>query len=123
MRLRMWSFGSGCSATQALTRPRSIQAKTEVAADGTRRPIIVNRIPAKMKEPAAKKPATRREREVACCATGGHRPRTMPQRKAAAIATAGSFTGPASSARAFRCETFVERDQTGAFLEFDSGLR
>src|SRR5258707_13749663 len=87
-RFRMRSFGNGCSATHAPTAPRSIHAKTEAAAAKTKRPIVVKRIPAKTNEPAVKKPATTKKREVACCTTGGQKPKTKLPRKHAAIAYA-----------------------------------
>src|SRR5579863_9037890 len=110
----MWSAGRGCSATQAPTKPRNIHAKREKVAARIMRPTTVSRIPVKTNEPAIRNPATRKEREVAYTETGGQRPRTMPQRKAAAIATAGSFTEHASGGPVSRCEKSAERDRTGA---------
>src|SRR5258708_23032236 len=111
-RFRMRSFGNGCSATHAPTAPRSIHAKTEAAAAKTKRPIVVKRIPAKTNEPAVKKPATKKKREVACCATGGHRPRAMLQKNAPAIATARAFPRHPPNPRAYPSENSSLKDQT-----------
>jgi hypothetical protein len=51
-------------------------------------------------------------------ATGGQGPSTMPQQNAAVIATAGNFTGRASSAPAFRCGRSVETDRTDGLPRF-----